>query len=455
MTPTHQPGPPPTVDAETVREMWTTLEQLRQQLADASAEKPAVARRTAGPAPTVPAFGKSVLGTITNADSRRTYRPYIERLTHARPCLAPGPDGEPVDPDLCDEEGCWLDDDGRHRDGRDEQGRVYRLDNFPTVRLGHILLWIERKEIARAERALARRILAERRPREPGLTLADIDTSRHELPPGVGVGGMRSFLNAAVRFFDQAVKEGWIEDNPARGLKMPDKPSTRRRALLEHELKQIEQVIIQYSSDPELDLLFFRFVLEAGARISEVLKLRIEDIDPHRQTLWIGKKGQFEREHPVSMSLIIALLEHADARGAFYDTDHVFHQRDADRGYKPLDRYHVQTLWKLIRRHCKWAGNIKVSTHTLRKSVATTIERLSSERVARSFIGHFERDSSGTPYLAVNLEERALALEYFFGEPHPLAAMSAAWLSPEVAGELARRRLAAYHQQSDATEDDA
>jgi hypothetical protein len=77
-------------------------------------------------------------------------------------------------------------------------------------------------------------------------------------------------------------------------------------------------------------------------------------------------------------------------------------------------------MWKRIGPRLPWVAAQCVSTHWLRHTTLTWVERNSGFGIARAYAGH--TDSTGpatTTYIKADLQAVATALA---GEPHPLAA---------------------------------
>jgi integrase len=65
----------------------------------------------------------------------------------------------------------------------------------------------------------------------------------------------------------------------------------------------------------------------------------------------------------------------------------------------------------------------QISTHWLRHTTLTWVERSFGYAVARAYAGHTsgENDATTTTYVRANIQEVAAALAALTGEPHPIA----------------------------------
>jgi hypothetical protein len=77
-------------------------------------------------------------------------------------------------------------------------------------------------------------------------------------------------------------------------------------------------------------------------------------------------------------------------------------------------------LWHRIGQHLPWDATHGISTHWLRHTTLTWVERHYGYGIARA--GH--TDTTGPPtttYIKANLHDIATALSTMTGQPHPLA----------------------------------
>jgi integrase len=79
-------------------------------------------------------------------------------------------------------------------------------------------------------------------------------------------------------------------------------------------------------------------------------------------------------------------------------------------------------LWKRIGTQLPWVAAQSISTHWLRHTTLTWVERHFGYGIARAYAGH--TDSTGpatTTYIKADLQAVATALAAMTGQPHPLA----------------------------------
>jgi integrase len=87
----------------------------------------------------------------------------------------------------------------------------------------------------------------------------------------------------------------------------------------------------------------------------------------------------------------------------------------------PTRRYDY--LWHRIGEHLPWAAAQGISTHWLRHTTLTWVERHFGYGIARAYAGHTDTTGAATTtYIKADLQAVATALAAMTGQPHPLAA---------------------------------
>lgn len=228
---------------------------------------------------------------------------------------------------------------------------------------------------------------------------------------------------AAMRaVFTRAVKAGHIATNPALAVDKPRRLSNRRRALAPSELADVWEAVIATTRDPDLDLLLLRFHLESGARRMGAINLRVRDIDPDRQTIWLREKFGAEREQPISRSLLDSICSLAAARGASQpDAAALRTLPRGTAGSRPLSDRRYDRLFERAQARVTWSDRTPLTAHVLRHTAITAVERLAGEAVARAFAGHTSTSSVTGTYTTATMAEVATAVAVLTNEPHPLA----------------------------------
>lgn len=239
-----------------------------------------------------------------------------------------------------------------------------------------------------------------------------------------GSGAQENCVAALRHFFAKAVDDGLLRDNPAQKLVKPKRQASHRRPLKPEELEQLWTVTVTTGNDPALDALLFRFHLETGARRGGGLALRLRDLNHKDQTVLLREKGETERWAPVSTTLLAALVEHAEDRGANLPDDGVFRYKPVTGQSvgRPLTYRRYDNLYSRWQAALPWADKVHVSGHWLRHTAVAEVERLAGFGTARKFAGHTDESAATTlTYIRADAEAVAAATALRSGERHPLA----------------------------------
>jgi integrase/recombinase XerD len=146
----------------------------------------------------------------------------------------------------------------------------------------------------------------------------------------------------------------------------------------------------------------FMVAYDAGLRLSELINLRIEDIDSGRMVIRVrqgkGKKDRYARLTPGLLELLREYWR------AYLPETLLF------PGARPNKPYALATPGQLLKKVCRKAGITKrVSMHTLRHSFAThLLEAGTNLRVIQELLGH-DKIQTTSLYTHVSIEELRVA----------------------------------------------
>lgn len=164
-------------------------------------------------------------------------------------------------------------------------------------------------------------------------------------------------LSVAVSY---AVKEwGWMDENPVLKVRKPSEPRGRVRFLSDAE-REVLLNACKESSNPFLYTIVV-LALSTGARWSEILELRWENLNLKQCMIRLDKTKNGERRSiPVSGLALELLKEQAKTRRI--DTHYLFPRKD---GKKPME---VRKQWE---KAVKQAGLTDFRFHDLRHTAAS------------------------------------------------------------------------------------
>lgn len=226
-------------------------------------------------------------------------------------------------------------------------------------------------------------------------------------------------VRALRNLYQLAVRDELIpaQHNPALAVPLPRRLPSTRRALTTSELAEINQVVATGGRDPVLDSLLIRLHTETACRRGGALALRVKDLDTRYCRVLLREKGGTYRWQPITPTLAAALDRHAAVRDAVDPTNALLRQANG----APLTTRRYDLLWRRVRVALSWAARLGVSTHWLRHTTITWVERHFGYAVARAYAGHTDgRTGSTFTYICGLPTEVAAALAALTGEPHPL-----------------------------------
>lgn len=236
---------------------------------------------------------------------------------------------------------------------------------------------------------------------------------------GVRGKGAEENAQTAIRaLYKWARRNGMTTADPDSGMSYKKRGKISRRAFTVEELSEVQRVFDD-SLDPELARVFLRLALETGARHSEMLGLTVGDLDAGDGTVRLTPKG-FDGtflEQPITASLFSALERLAASRthGRVKSATPLLLNRTG----QPVSRRYFEHLCEAVRAEVPSLGQSNRSwftTHALRHTAATMVERAGGEAVARLFLGHAST-SHTQDYVSANIDELRAALVSIWGEP--------------------------------------
>ncbi len=226
---------------------------------------------------------------------------------------------------------------------------------------------------------------------------------------------------AALRcVYKYAVIDGLLAEaeNPAIRVAKPRRLASTRRAVPQPQLAAINHVPATTGNDPELDCLILRLHTETACRRAGALALRPCDLDAAQCLVRLREKGETVRWQPVSPTLMGRLQLHARERGSTDPSRQLLRYHDG----RPITARRYDHLWLRIGKHLPWVATQQITTHWLRHTTLTWVERNFGYAVARAYAGHDGKSDAGTTstYVRADVYEVARAVAALTAEPHPL-----------------------------------
>ena len=218
--------------------------------------------------------------------------------------------------------------------------------------------------------------------RHQGLSISEIDSSvirefilylqnekpqRYRKEKGISGSGINRHIKVLKILFRFLVRESIIKQNPTRNISYCRVVKRKLETFTDTQVSRMLEIAREKELFTGLrDYLLILLLYDTGARISELLNLKLEDIDWKRRVFQVVGKGKQEREVPfgrTSGEILHQYLQLKERR--FGGKEHVFLTRDGDR----LSRRQAA---KNIERIGKKAGiqGVRLSPHTFRHTFA-------------------------------------------------------------------------------------
>jgi integrase/recombinase XerD len=188
-------------------------------------------------------------------------------------------------------------------------------------------------------------------------------------------------------FFRFLVSDGKIKGNPARRLEGPKLPQRLPEVLTVHEVEKLLSQPDASTHQGQRDKTMLELLYATGLRVSELVGLRVSNINLEAGYVRTLGKGSKERMIPMGEKALESLrLYLTDGRIGLLKKRSSPYLFINSRG-KPLTR---QGFWKIIKRYRTMAGIKKdITPHSLRHSFAThLLEGGADLRSVQIMLGH-------------------------------------------------------------------
>ncbi len=194
-------------------------------------------------------------------------------------------------------------------------------------------------------------------------------------------------LSGIGQYFDFLIIEKDIKTNPVEFIAKPHKWHKLPDFL---DFDEVEKLISYDDISSPIKLrncLLMETLYATGMRVSELINVKIKDIDFKRGIIKVIGKGSKQRIVPIYPALLKKLEDYLFLRQEYF-------VKQSDNGYLFLNKNGTiltrQHMWNIVKEKCK-VYNIKkhVSPHTLRHSFATHMLSNGADlRTLQIFLGH-------------------------------------------------------------------
>lgn len=194
-------------------------------------------------------------------------------------------------------------------------------------------------------------------------------------------------MSALRRFYGWAVRERLLTEHPVSGLDAPRLPRGLPKSISEQEVEAL--LAAAHGDDPLAlrDRAMLETLYASGLRVSELVGMRLRQMDMQAGVVQVMGKGGKERLVPLGEVAVLAVERYLrEGRGIWlgaHASEHVF---ISARG-TAITR---QACWYMIKRRAAQAGLAKLpSPHVLRHAFATHLLNHGADlRVVQLLLGH-------------------------------------------------------------------
>ncbi len=224
-------------------------------------------------------------------------------------------------------------------------------------------------------------------------------------------------LSTIRTFYRFALRDGFIKSNPFNEIKNPKKPLNLLEVLDENDVNNFLNSI-PYSSKLQLrDRAMFELIYSSGLRVSEIVNLKLNDIDYENSMIRFVGKGNKERIVPIGKTSQGFLLSYIKAaRPKIHPlnvnkktNEYIFLNKNGNK----LTR---QGFWKILKNYEKKINpEKKMYPHLFRHSFATHLLQNGADlRLVQELLGH---SSISTTQIYTNINKNFIKESFFKNHP--------------------------------------
>jgi integrase/recombinase XerD len=220
-------------------------------------------------------------------------------------------------------------------------------------------------------------------------------------------------LSSFRRFYRYLLREGVLSEDPTAQIAMPKIGRALPQSLTEEEVESLLGAPLVAEPLGHRDRAMLEVLYATGVRVSELINLKMAQINLNQGVLRIIGKGDRERLIPLGDEAQDWIKEFIEGPRIEIllerQTEYLFPTRRGDRMTR-------QAFWHIIKRYAKKAGvKKKLSPHTVRHAFATHLLNNGADlRVVQLLLGH--SDVSTTQIYTHVARER---LKDLHGRHHP------------------------------------
>lgn len=216
------------------------------------------------------------------------------------------------------------------------------------------------------------------------------------------------YITVIKSFYKFLLKENHIKKSPVSKIEHPKTYLKLPNTLNLGEINLILDVIDTKKRGGKRNKAIFETIFSSGMRVSEVINIKINDLNLNNKTIIVTGKGNKERMTMISDYAMLLISEYIKDERDFFSKNSNSNELFLNRTGKPISRVYIL---KKLKEYGKISGISKViSPHTLRHSFATSmLENGADLRTLQTFLGH---EQINTTQIYTHISKKQLRKNY-------------------------------------------
>lgn len=161
---------------------------------------------------------------------------------------------------------------------------------------------------------------------------------------------VRSYARASKVYLRWLHEKGYLSSDFSKGVKLPKSDDEQVIPLTRPEVQRIDQEILRNDFEPDRNYIVFHLMLDCGLRVSEVQRLRYEDIDFHSRFIRI-RNSKGNKSRVVQLPEFLAFRIHTRYSDARWQLSGVSYSSVMNFFRQLRDRTGIQRLHPHLLRH--------------------------------------------------------------------------------------------------------
>lgn len=232
---------------------------------------------------------------------------------------------------------------------------------------------------------------------------------------GVSARSINRKLSAINGFFKYLIRMDAVTVNPMKKVIPPKMEKRLPTFIIEREMEEVtkERINIDNEFKVKRNSLIIDLLYQTGMRRSELINLKVSDVDPGRGEIRVLGKGKKTRAIPINEKLIDYLFSYLEVRNSEFGCDQEYLiLSDGGRKMNPKTLYNIVKLFLSATK-----SSDKKSPHVLRHSFATHLLNNGADiNAIKEILGH--ANLAATQVYTHNSVERLIKI---YKNAHPKA----------------------------------